>query len=118
MGKIPKVEMRGAIAVVTPQGAMTGGDETLAMERVISELAEQGNRSLIVDLSRVDLMTSRSIGALVWAYTHYSNREGRVRLCGLGRRLKNIFIWTQLLKVFENYETLDEALASFSATSA
>lgn len=115
MGKTPKVDRRGDIAIVTPDGAMTGGDETLALERQISELAEEGNRKLVVDLSRVELMTSRSIGALVWAYTHYANREGQVKLCGLGRRLKNIFIWTQLLKVFENFETLDEAIASFGA---
>lgn len=108
-----KYEMRGAIAILKPEGSLTGGDETLEMERVIAELSEQGNRQMIVDLSKVELMTSRSIGALVWAYTHYANREGVVKLCGLGRRLKSIFIWTQLLKVFQNFETLDEALASF-----
>lgn len=118
MGKTPRMELRGDIAIVSPEGSMTGGDETLLLEKLVAELAEQGNRKLVVDLSRVNLMTSRSIGALVWAYTHYANREGRVKLCGLGRRLKNIFIWTQLLKVFENFETLDEAVASFGGAGA
>lgn len=113
MTKKLKYEMRGPIAILRPEGSLTGGDETLEMERVIAELSEGGNRQMVVDLSKVELMTSRSIGALVWAYTHYANRDGAVKLCGLGRRLKSIFIWTQLLKVFQNFETLDEALASF-----
>lgn len=113
MPKKLKYELRGPIAIVSPEGSLTGGDETLELERLIAELSEQGNRQMVIDLSKVEIMTSRSIGALVWAYTHYANRDGVVKLSGLGRRLKSIFIWTQLLKVFQNFETLGEALASF-----
>jgi anti-anti-sigma regulatory factor len=47
-------------------------------------------------------------------YANYRSRGGDVRLCGLGKRLKDLFTMTKLINVFGHEESEEEAIASFA----
>jgi anti-anti-sigma regulatory factor len=51
---------------------------------------------------------------LTWAHANYAKRSGRVVLVGLEENIKNIFVITKLSLVFELYNDLREAVASFA----
>lgn len=104
-----KVEMRGEIAIVTPKGSLVGGSETMDLHATIRVLIDAGNKKLIVDLGKVDLMTSRGISVMVEAHVNYTNRGGVVILCDLDR-IKNVFVVTRLISILTIEETLEGAL--------
>ena len=57
---------------------------------------------------------STAIGALMRGYASYKSRGGEIKLCGLGKRLKDLFTMTKLIMVFDHHETEDQAVAAFA----
>jgi len=104
----------GDIAVVAPKGYLTGGDETEELEQAIKTLGEGGNKNLIINLSETQHLNSTALGVLISAHSNYVRRGGQMKLCGVDKRIENIFVITKLSLVFDVYGTEEQAIASFA----
>ena len=105
----------GTVGVIEVKGSLVGGDETDELRRYISDFVQQGNKKLVLDLSKVTYLNSTAIGVLVSTHTTYSRNKGRLVLCGINKNINNIFVITKLTMVFEVRDTLEEAVKSVSA---
>lgn len=105
----------GSVALLEPKGSMVGGEETTNLRAAITDLVEQGNRKLIIDLSKVTYLNSTALGVLVYAHTSYTKNKGQVKLCGINKNIDNIFVISKLTMVFEVCETRDEAVKAFES---
>lgn len=73
-----------------------------------------GVKKVVVDLGKADLMDSSGIGEMISGLTSMRNAGGDMRLANMQKRIRNVFLMTRLLgSVFEDYDSLDDALASF-----
>ena len=104
----------GSIAIVAPHGYLTGGEETDALDREIKQLAESGNRHLVVNLAEVQHVNSTALGVLISAHTNYVRRGGQMKLCSVDKRIENIFVITKLSLVFDVYANEEQAIAGFA----
>jgi len=109
------VRSENGVTIVTPSGQLLGGKETDELENKISELDKAGDKRLILDMSRTTFMTSIAIAAVVRAHVSYTKRGARVKICGLDKHIKQIFVVTKLVMVFGNemHDTVEEGLAAF-----
>ena len=110
---VRKREVR-SITVVYPKGRFYGDAETDELESCIMTEANAGNTMLVINLQECDALNSVAIGVLMRGYANYRSRGGEVKLCCLGKRLKDLFTMTKLIMVFDHHDTEDEALASFA----
>jgi len=106
----------GTIEILTPRGYLTGGDETDELERTIKQLAEAGNKHLIINLSETQHLNSTALGLLISTHASYAKRGGQVKLCSVDKRIENIFVITKLSMVFDAYPNEEQAIASFAET--
>jgi anti-sigma B factor antagonist len=104
----------GSISVLTPHGYLTGGEETDELERGIAKLSEAGGKHLVINLSEAQHLNSTALGVLIRGYANYRGRGGEIKLCGLGKRIKDLFTMTKLIMVFDHHDTEDEAIAAFA----
>jgi len=104
----------GTIAIITPRGYLTGGDETDELERSIKTLAESGNKHLLINLSETQHLNSTALGVLISAHSSYVRRGGQMKLCSVDKRIENIFVITKLSLVFDVYPNEEQAIASFA----
>jgi len=104
----------GKIGVIEVKGSLVGGEETDELRTAVADLVEQGNKNLIIDLSKVTYLNSTAIGVLVSAHTTYSRNKGHVKLCGINKNINNIFVITKLTMVFDVVESRDDAVKAFS----
>jgi anti-sigma B factor antagonist len=74
------------------------------------EASEGGDHRLIVDLSKVDFLDSTGLGALIGAQRRAKEYDGEVRLVVKEGQIVRLLRITGLLKVFEVYPTLDDAV--------
>jgi anti-sigma B factor antagonist len=102
------------ISILTPKGYLTGGDETDELERAIKQLADSGNKHLIVNLSETQHLNSTALGVLISAHSSYVRRGGQMKLCSVDKRIENIFVITKLSLVFDVYPNEEQAIASFA----
>ena len=105
------------IMFLTIQGRAVG-DASLELRRELngwlSEISEDEIPKVILNLSKVSMMDSSGLGVLVSSYTSIQKRNGRLVLAGLGKGLQNLIAITKLTRVFDIYESEEEAVASFS----
>lgn len=104
----------GKIGVIEVKGSLVGGEETDELRSAVADFVEQGNKKLIIDLSKVTYLNSTAIGVLVQAHTTYARNKGQVKLSGINNNINNIFVITKLTMVFEVCETKDDAVKSLS----
>jgi anti-sigma B factor antagonist len=108
------VEERYFAAVVAIEGRFLGSIEGGRFRESIEELRQAGKTYVVVDLSKADFMDSTGLGVLISGLTTLRRSGGDLRLAGVAKRIKPIFLMTKLLSdVFEDHETVDDAIASF-----
>lgn len=103
-----------SIVVMTPKGRFYGDKETDDLDKAVANEAASGNLRLVLNMSECEALNSIAIGVFMKAYTSYKNRGGEIKLCGLGKRLKDLFVMTKLIMVFDHHETEEQALAAFA----
>lgn len=77
-------------------------------EKIIS-LVDDGRYRLIVDLSGVEFLDSTGLGVLVGGLKRVRQHDGGIDLVCTQPRILRIFRITGLSRVFEIYDTVDEA---------
>ncbi|MCK5375390.1 MAG: STAS domain-containing protein [Alphaproteobacteria bacterium] len=105
-----KIEMH--VAVLTLSGKMMGGPETTALHDHIRGLISDGITKAVIDLGDVKWMNSSGMGVLMACTTTLNNSEGKLVLARVSEKVNSLLIITQLIKVFDTYETVERAVAS------
>ena len=101
-------------AVIDITGKFFGSLEGEAFNARIDALKTAGQTRVVIDLARADLLDSTAIGLLLAGLTTMRREGGDIRLANMKKRVKNLFLMTRLLgNVFNTYDSLEEALASF-----
>jgi len=91
------------LAIVTFQHpALTDARQLEALGAELYALVDQqARRQIILDFSRVRLLSSRMLGVLISLHKRAAGIKGRVILCGLAPTLMEIFKITRMDKVME-----------------
>ncbi len=103
----------GDVTILTPKGMLLGGKETDELQSKIKELADAGNKKLLINLGQTTFMNSVSLGVLIAGHSNYAKREARLKLCSVDKKIQNIFVVTKLALVFDVYDEEQEALRTF-----
>ncbi len=108
-----KTIQEGKIAIIELKGALIGDDHTDEFHREVLDYIEQGNKSMILSMKRVNYLNSSGIGALITAHTSYRKIGGEIKLVGLSSNIQNLLVITRLIEIFDVHETIENAIKSF-----
>ena len=103
------------VTVVDATGALTFGAGTRAIRQTMWELRRSAARQVVLNFQAVTDLDSSAVGELVAVYTTITAGGGQVRLV-LGRRVHDILVVTKLQTIFETFDDVDRAVASFKDT--
>ena len=101
--------------VFTPKGKMMGGPDNVKFHDAIKAYLDQGKKNFVVDLGNVDWMNSPGLGVLITAFTSVKNAGGELVIARPTKKVKSLFVITQLENIFTTFDDMDEALNGFSA---
>lgn len=82
----------------------------------VKSLLDGQQKQIHLNMSEVDFINSSGLGSLVSIMKEIRVFKGRLTLSNLAPYVNEIFEITQLTHVFEIYESVDEATASYSTT--
>ena len=106
--------LEGDILIMEISGKIMGGDETTMFHGKLHEYINQGKKSVVIDLAKVDWMNSIGLGMLISALTTLRNASGRLVLANIDK-IESILTITRLITVFDHYDSRDEAIKSFAS---
>lgn len=102
----------GDVAVVDISGRITLGEGNVMLREIVRELADKGNKKIVLNLGEVQYVDSSGIGELVKTHTTVRNQGGQLRLVNLNKRISDLLEMTRLSAVFDIDK--DEASAVMS----
>lgn len=103
----------GDVTVVDATGRITLGEGASTLRDTIRDLAANGHKKLLLNLSEVSYIDSSGIGELVSGFTTITNQGGKLKLVGLTKRVKDLLQITKLYTVFEVFDDEAAAVRSF-----
>jgi anti-sigma B factor antagonist len=101
------------VAVVDVSGRITLGDASNAFRDSIRGIVAEGHPKILLNLSGVSFMDSAGIGELASAHVSLTHKHGKLKLCGLTKRMRDLLQVTRLYTVLDIYEWEEDALRSF-----
>ncbi len=101
------------VVILQPKGKIMGGPDASLLHDKLREYLEADTKKVVIDLSEVDWMNSTGLGILISTFTTMRNHEGELKLANVTEKIQSLLTITKLGTVFESYNSVDEALASF-----
>jgi anti-sigma B factor antagonist len=99
-------EEHKGVSVIIPDKNKLLGIEAAEIQNTLLDLIEKGNRTIAVDLSGVDYLTSWGIGILIHASVTCTNRDISFFLFGVNEKVMNILRKVKLDTVLDIRETV------------
>ena len=75
---------------------------------------DEGSQNIIIDLSASNFVDSSFLGALVAGLKKATMKSGDLKIVGLQSPVRAMFELTRLYRIFDIFESQEEAVASFS----
>lgn len=99
-------------SIVTLANEKILDDEDIkALEDSIMPLID-GPVNLVIDFTNVHFLSSAVLGLLIRISKRVNENKGRLKLCGIGARIFDIFKITRLDEIFDIYDDAKKALSS------
>jgi anti-sigma B factor antagonist len=108
------VRKAGDVTILDLKGRITIGSGDVALRNSIQEALNSGATKVLINMADVSTIDSSGIGELVSAYTSATNRGARLKLINLPAKVTDILTITQLITVFDVYDSEAEGVRSFS----
>lgn len=102
----------GTVTIVDVSGGIAA-EEGEPFRRAIGRILELGHRDIVLDLAHLSHVDSTALGQLVACQIRAARYGTTLKLANPTARLQDLLVVTRLLTVFESFESLDAALASF-----
>jgi anti-sigma B factor antagonist len=103
------------VRILDLEGKITIGSGDIELRQRIEDSVASGTNNILLNFAGVTHIDSSGIGELVGCYTTMARRGGKMKLLNLTQKITDILHVTQLITVFDVYDSEAEALASFNA---
>jgi anti-sigma B factor antagonist len=103
----------GDVVVLDVSGRITLGEGNVMLREIVRELADQGNKKIILSLAQVTFVDSSGLGELVKTHMTMRNRGGALKLANPNTRLQHLLHMTKLSAVFDVHADEAGAIRSF-----
>ena len=104
----------GDVVVLEFFGRLAIGDGDSEARERIATLLTGGERKILIGMAGISSMDSSGIGELVAARIVATNAGAEIRLAQLSPRVGDVLKSTQLIGIFQIFDSLEEGLSSFS----
>lgn len=105
------------IATVALSANVLGGADAVGLSNDLHALCDKGVKTVVMDMSAVQIMNSSGLGMLVAALSTMRKFGGTVKFAAVPDKVMALLTMTHLHSVFELYPTTDDAIASSRASS-
>jgi anti-sigma B factor antagonist len=108
----------GNATVLDVSGRITLGEGNIALREIVRDLADKGQKRVVLNLGKVLYIDSSGVGELVKTHTTLRNQGGQLKLAGLNKRVSDLLHMTRLSAVFDIQNDEASAIASFGDTAS
>ncbi|HOZ29680.1 MAG: STAS domain-containing protein [Bacteroidales bacterium] len=102
-----RIKMEESLIVVIVEGSIDSNTSGELQTKIMGKISESNN--VILDLSKVDFISSAGLRVLLMVYRQIKVKNGKVVLVGISEEIKDVMTMTGFINYFEMTETIEEA---------
>ena len=102
----------GAIRVVEVGGTVIQ-EHAETLRAAMAKLLDLGHRQIVLDLGELKDFDSAAVGTLMATQIRAGKVGAVLKIANAGKRLRDLLAVTRLSPMFDSYDSLDAAIASF-----
>ena len=103
----------GDIVVLSVHGSIMSEPDAMQFRKSIYSVLEKDIRKIVVDIKKVERMSSTGLGAIMAAMASVKTRGGELCVANATKKTGPLFIVTKLVRVLKLFESVEKALTSF-----
>lgn len=107
------VREQNDISILEPKGKLMGGPDTGELDEKLYALLHEGKTKVVLDLGKTEWINSSGMSILIHHWNKFNKAGAHLRLANLTKKTERILVISRLASVFDCYETVDDAIASF-----
>ncbi len=104
-----RIEKMGEVTVVVLPGERLDASDATEFKRNIAPVLE-GNSKVVFDMSQLRFVDSSGLGAILSCLRQLNANGGDLKLCGLSKPVRALFELVRMHKVFNIFNTKEEAV--------
>ena len=109
------IKQQNGTVIIELKGKLVGGPLAGRMDRTLDNILAQGNKHIIVDLGSVTHLNSSGMGILISGFTKVNDEGGKLKFANITDKIRNLLSITKLNRIFEVYDSVDDAIKSFTS---
>lgn len=115
MGLKVSTREQNGVVIVDCAGRVVFGDEAIQLRETVKGILEKP-RPVVISLKDVSYVDSGGLGTLVGLFTSAQRAGATIKLAALNSRVIDLLQITKLVTVFELFDSVEAAVASFSGS--
>ncbi len=105
------INTENSILIITLKGSIDSKTASEVQQKVLEASVESDN--VIIDLTKVDFVSSAGLRVLLMVYRQIKSKNGKVILVGVSEEITEVMEMTGFINFFEIIDTVTNALSSF-----
>src|SRR6478672_8033454 len=104
----------GDVTLLRIAGRIVFGDGAQQLRERINNLIDEARLKFLLDLREVTYIDSFGVGVIAAKYVSVTRKGGNLKLLRLSARTHRVMTISGLLKIFQSFESEDDAVLSFA----
>lgn len=106
------------ILIITPKvESLDARDAIEFKEQLLLLITQQNSRNVVIDLQQVQFIDSSGLGSFLAILKNLHAQGGELKLSAMNKPIRTIFELISLHKIFEIFNTTEDAIHSFKPES-
>ena len=106
----------GDVVIVSLSGKIMGGENTVMCRDRLHDYLKSNTKKFVMDMGDVEWTNSQGLGMLIGCYISVKRAGGNLVLARI-TNIKEMLVMTRLIRVFDCYDSVEEAKRSLDAVS-
>ncbi|OGI11365.1 MAG: hypothetical protein A2Y40_05815 [Candidatus Margulisbacteria bacterium GWF2_35_9] len=103
---------KGSVIIMAIDGDIEF-DDSIQLNETFNTIIKKDSAKIVLDLKDCNYIDSSGLGALVEGLKATQKANGDLRLCHLNEDFQEILMMTRIIKYFQVFDSLDDAINSF-----
>ena len=109
---------KDGVLVLDLNGKIGLGETNNVLHETLKQAVQDGHRKIVANLGSVTGIDSSGLGELIAGYATLEKNGGTMKLADISPRVTELMTITKLLTVFDVFDTVEDAAASFDGGQA
>ena len=99
--------------VIELKGKLVGGPLSSEFSNTLYDYFGKGKKNIVVDLGGLSYVNSTGLGILISGFTSAKKNGGDLKLANINDKVEGLLSITKLNRIFEQYDSVDNAVKSY-----